>query len=88
MPGRGVLLTLPGDVAWRHLEAMAHELGVRPALLGRLARDLAARLPTALAAARRQFDPLFKPGVRTFAERLEQFVCTTTSKRAARILEA
>jgi hypothetical protein len=68
-----------------HLTALAAELGMKPQFLVQLAADLARGLPGALEQAVKETKPLLAYSAKIMAERLQQFVLSTTRKMAARL---
>jgi serine/threonine-protein kinase HipA len=75
----------PGEMSAENLALMARQLGMRPRFLAQQARDMADRMPTAIAQAVREIAPLLTPSARTLAEKLERFVSSTTKKLTARL---
>lgn len=75
----------PGNMGAEQLVLMARQLGMQPRFLAQQAQYIADRVPTAIDNATREVAPLLKPSARTLAERLGQFVTSTTKKLAARL---
>ncbi|WP_085315430.1 type II toxin-antitoxin system HipA family toxin [Derxia lacustris] len=76
---------LPGEIGRPELEAMARELGMKPAFVVRLAAAMAQRVPAAMAQAVAQIAPQLSPTERVLAERLQAFASGTARKLAARL---
>ncbi|MGJ7509411.1 type II toxin-antitoxin system HipA family toxin [Variovorax sp. GT1P44] len=77
--------TMPGAIARVHATALAESLGMRPAFVLGIAQELAGKLPDALGRAITSLSPDFPASARTLAERLQQFVVTTTRQASKRL---
>lgn len=77
----------PGEMTGRNLTSMAGLLRMQPRFLAREAAAVAARVPGAVAQAVREVTPALTPSARTFADRLERFVSSSTRKLAARLAD-
>lgn len=77
--------TQPGKISQEHITMMAGQLGMQPKFLIRMAADLAVRIPSAVQDALGALHPTLAPKSKVLAERLGQFVVSTTNKIAARI---
>lgn len=75
----------PGALQRAHVEAMAVALGMQPRFVLQQAAQMAAVVPGAMAQAVVQIAPVLSAGALSLAERLQQFVATTTAKTAARL---
>ena len=75
----------PGAMTREHLVALAQQLGMRPQFLVQQAADLARRLPGALDQAVKEVKPALPYSAKIMADRLRQFVLSTTKKTAARL---
>jgi serine/threonine-protein kinase HipA len=75
----------PASMTKEHLTALARQLGMRPQFLAQQAADLARRLPDALDQAVKQVKPALPASAKILADRLQQFVLSTTKKLAARL---
>lgn len=78
--------TEPGKLTRTHLDALARELGVRPAFVRDIAQQFAQRLPVALAEAAAELAPALPAGVRTLAARVERYVARNARQMAKRLL--
>jgi len=58
---------------------------MRPQFLGRLAAELARRMPHAIDQAVKDIKPVLSHSAKILAARLQQFVLSTTTKLAARL---
>lgn len=74
----------PAAMTSAHLAPLARQLGMQPQFLARQAADLARRVPDAMVQAVRDVKPALVPSARILAERLQQFVLSTTKRLAAR----
>lgn len=77
--------TQPGSIGREHVERMAESLGMRPRFVVGLAEELARKMPKAVEAAVAAVTPALAPGGRDLAERLAQFVLSTTRKVVERL---
>jgi serine/threonine-protein kinase HipA len=77
----------PAAMASAHLAPLAQQLGMRPQFLAHQAADLARRMPDALDQAVKDVKPALTHAAAILAERLQQFVLSTTRKLAARLAE-
>lgn len=75
----------PGEIARRHVVAMAETLGMQPRFVLGQAAELAQRIPGAVARAVEQTLPSLPHGARDLADRLGRFIQSTTRKVSARI---
>ncbi len=75
----------PGALQRVHIEAMAAALRMQPRFVLQQAADMAGIVPGAMAQAVAQIAPMLPAGALSLAERLQQFVATTTKKNAARL---
>jgi len=64
---------------------LAQQLGMRPQFLAQQAADLARKVPDAFDLAVKQVKPALPRPARILADRLQQFVSSTTKKLAARL---
>ena len=76
----------PGSMTKEHLAALAKQLGMRPQFLVQQAAELADRLPGALDAAVGEIEPILTRSANILAHRLRQFVVSTTTTTAARLI--
>jgi serine/threonine-protein kinase HipA len=76
---------MPGQIRQAHVVAMARELDMQAAFVLRMARDMADRLPAALARAIEEIQPSLAPGAATLATRLQHRVLSMTRQLATRI---
>lgn len=76
---------LPGAVTHEHVAAMARQLRMQPRFVLKLASDLAAKMPEALAQAVAAVKPVLPDGAKDLAAQLSGFVLSTTRKTAARL---
>ena len=77
--------TAPGSITQQHITALAVQMNMRPAFIVNQAIALAKNLPAALEEAIAETLPSLAPGATTLANRLREFVLSTTAKTAARI---
>ena len=75
----------PASMTKEHLTALAAQLGMRPQFLAQQAADLARKLPGALEHAIREIKPMLPHSAKILADRLQQFVLSTSKKTAARL---
>jgi serine/threonine-protein kinase HipA len=75
----------PASMTKAHLAALAQQLGMRPQFLVQQAADLAHRLPGALEQAVKEVKPTLPHSAKILADRLQQFVLSTTKKTAVRL---
>ncbi|KQP22944.1 HipA domain-containing protein [Pseudorhodoferax sp. Leaf267] len=75
----------PGALQRAHVEAMAAALRMQPRFVLQQAAQMADTVPGAMAQAVAQIAPLLPAGALSLAERLQQFVATTTKNTAARL---
>jgi len=75
----------PASMTREHLTALAEQLRMRPQFLAQQVADLARRLPNALDQAVTEVKPALPHSAKTLADRLQQFVLSTTKKLAARL---
>jgi serine/threonine-protein kinase HipA len=75
----------PAAMTSAHLASLARQLGMRPQFLAQQAADLARRMPDAIDQAVKDVKPALPHSARILAERLQQFVLSTTTKLAARL---
>jgi serine/threonine-protein kinase HipA len=77
----------PASLTGAHLAPLAEQLGMRRQFLAQRAADLAGRMPAAMAQAVADIAPALSDSARTLAERLQQFVLSTTKRLAARLAQ-
>lgn len=75
----------PGKVGREQVAQAASQLGMQPSWVYQVAADVARKLPAALAGATDAVLPMLRPAGRKLAERLGQFVLSTTQRTAERI---
>jgi serine/threonine-protein kinase HipA len=75
----------PASLTKAHLALLAGQLGMRPQFVARQAADLARRVPDAFDRAVKEVKPTLPRSATIVAERLQQFVLSTTRKLAARL---
>lgn len=75
----------PAAMTKAHLAALAGQLGMRPQFLAQQAADLARKLPGALEQAVKEVKPLLPYSAKILADRLQQFVLSTTKKISGRL---
>lgn len=75
----------PAAMTGVHLSALAGQLGMRAQFLAQQAADLADKLSGAVERAVQEVRPTLPHSARILAERLQQFVLSTTKKTAARL---
>ena len=75
----------PGEMTTDHIARMARQLNMQPRFLAQQAREMAERLPAAIALSLRELEPALTPAARTLAQRMERFVSSNTKKVAARL---
>lgn len=75
----------PGAVTRTQVEGLATALNMQPRFVLKLAADLAQRMPGAVAQAMASVRPGLPPAAQDLADRLQQFVLSTTQKTAARL---
>ena len=78
--------TQPGRITASHIATMAAELGIRPRFVSQIAADLAHKIPAALTQAVAEVSPTLPHSAQVLAERLQQFILSTTRKTAARLM--
>lgn len=78
----------PGQLDTHHVQALADELGVKPAYLRKLGADMATAILAALPAATAEVLPMLAPGERVMAERISEKVGSLTKKLCAKMLGA
>ena len=76
----------PGAMGAENLTRMAQQLGMRPQFLAQQAVALAQKVPAALDQAVKEIKPALPYSAKIMADRLRQFVLTTTKKTAARLV--
>jgi serine/threonine-protein kinase HipA len=72
----------PAAMTSSNLVPLARQLGMRPQFLAQQAADLARRVPDAFERAVKDVKPALPHSARILAERLQQFVLSTTKKVA------
>jgi serine/threonine-protein kinase HipA len=72
----------PAAMTSAHLVPLAQQLGMRPQFLAQQAADLARRVPEAFERAVKDVKPVLPHSAKILAERLQQFVLSTTRKVA------
>ena len=77
----------PAAVTTAHLTPLAQQLGMRPQFLAQQAADLARRMPNAVDQAVKDVKPALPHSAKILADRLQQFVLSTTKKLAARLAQ-
>jgi serine/threonine-protein kinase HipA len=77
----------PTAMTMAHLRLLAQQLGMRPQFLAQQAADVARRMPGAIDLAFKDIKPVLPRSARVLAERLQQFVLSTTKKLAARLAD-
>jgi len=75
----------PSAMTPAHVTPLAQQLGMRPQFLAQQAADLARRMPDALDLAVKEVKPVLPHSAKILADRLQQFVLSTTKKLAARL---
>jgi serine/threonine-protein kinase HipA len=75
----------PAALTRAHLTPLAQQLGMRPQYLAQQAADMAMRMPGAFDLAVKEVKPVLPYSARILADRLQQFVLSTTKKLAARL---
>lgn len=75
----------PAALTHALLTPLAQQLGMRPQFLAQQAADLARKVPDAFDLAVKQVKPALPRPARILADRLQQFVSSTTKKLAARL---
>ena len=75
----------PASLTKAHLTPLAQQLGMRPQFIAQRAADLARRMPDAFDQAVKELKPALPRSARILADRLQQFVLSTTKKLAARL---
>ncbi len=75
----------PASLTKAHLTPLARQLGMRPQFIAQRAADLARRMPDAFDQAVKELKPALPRSARILADRLQQFVLSTTKKLAARL---
>jgi serine/threonine-protein kinase HipA len=79
---------MPGKVGEAQLVQLAKDLGMSRGFVLSTAKDLAARLPDALATALAEVSPNLPPAARTLVKRVQDFVLTTTRQMDRRFRSA
>jgi serine/threonine-protein kinase HipA len=79
--------TRPGSVTRRHVAEMAQQLRMQPRFVLGQAAELARKMPAAVEKAVNALAPGLPPSAKDLAERLRNFVLTTTRKTSARLAE-
>lgn len=79
--------TKPGSLRRDHVATMARQVGMHPRYVLEQARELARKMPDAMARATETVTPSLPHGAKDLARRLHRFVLSTTKKTAARLLE-
>jgi serine/threonine-protein kinase HipA len=69
------------------LTPLAQQLGMRPQFLAQQAADVARRMPEAMDEAVKGVKPALSRSAKILADRLQQFVLSTTKKLAARLAQ-
>ena len=77
----------PAAMSSAHLAPLAQQLGMQPRFLAQQAADLARRMPAAMNQAVEEVKPALPHSAKILAERLQQFVLSTTKKLAARLAQ-
>lgn len=75
----------PSAMTHAHLALLARQLGMHPRFLVQQAADLARRIPLAIDLAVAEVEPALSDSATVLADRLRQFVMSTTKKLAARL---
>ncbi|MBU6259148.1 MAG: HipA domain-containing protein [Burkholderiales bacterium] len=75
----------PASLNASHLLALASELGMRPQFIAQQAAEMARILPGAIEQAVNEIKPALSHSAKVLADRLRQFVHSTTKKLAARL---
>jgi serine/threonine-protein kinase HipA len=75
----------PAALTQAHLTPLAQQLGMRPQFIAQQAADLSRRMPGAFDLAVKEVKPALPHTARALADRLQQFVLSTTKKLAARL---
>jgi serine/threonine-protein kinase HipA len=75
----------PAALTQAHLTPLAQQLGMRPQFLAQQAAEMAKRMPGAFDRAVKEINPVLPYSARLLAERLQQFVLSTTKKVASRL---
>ena len=75
----------PASITKEHMTELARQLGMRPQFLVQQAAGLARRLPDALDQAVKAVKPALPHSAKVMANRLQQFVLSTTKKLGARL---
>jgi serine/threonine-protein kinase HipA len=75
----------PASMTRDHLKTLAQQLGMRPHFLAQQAAELARRVPDALERAVNEVKPALPQSAKILADRLQQFVLSTTKRLGARL---
>ncbi len=75
----------PAAMTTAHLTPLAQQLGMRPQFLAQQAADMARKMPAAIEEAVKDIKPALPRSAKVLAERLQQFVLSTTKRLAARL---
>lgn len=77
--------TQPGAMTRDHIPALAEQLGMQPRFVQKIAKEVAERLPLAMAEAVDEVQPALSLGAKALADRLHRLVVSTTKRAALRL---